>query len=109
MTAIAIAKDDRMTVSGTADLTVLAESSLHKLLVGKDAYKCAFCPDSHALAMVAEIDGDGEEQGLVIIRHAEEAWLLARFLLVEAFGVVDGTTWDGVRAMAEIGTGEVMA
>lgn len=108
MTAIATATENGMTVAGSADLVVLSASALHKLLVGSDRYRCAFCPDEHTLAVVAEVDAAGNDQGVVVVRHEGEAWALARYLLVEAFAAVDGGTWEAMRAMAEIDTGGAM-
>jgi hypothetical protein len=100
--AVSRATNTGIEVTGSAPLRRLVADGLHALYGGKDAYHCATCGQEHTLGLIAESDGDGARQGLVVIRDEEEAWIIAEYLIVEAFGAVSPGAWLAMRTLAAV-------
>lgn len=89
-------------VSGRVDLDVLTTSAVHELATAVTSFRCPHCDADHPLAFLAERDDVTGHESSISIRDQEEAWAIAAFLLVEAFGCVEPGTWLAMRTMAEI-------
>jgi hypothetical protein len=93
---------DRLTrVNSTVAMTTISESPSHRIAVGSDSFRCPHCDDDHAIAFLEETDADAGRQGLLAVRYAEEAWDIARFLLVEVFGAVSPGSWAALEVLAQ--------
>ena len=89
-------------VTGEIDLVPLARSSAHDLDAGVATYKCPHCDDDHPIAFVVERNAQTGEEGGISVGDDGEAWAVAEYLLVEAFGLVSPGTWIAMKAMAAI-------
>lgn len=92
-------------LTSAVEMTVISESSSHQIAVGKDAFRCPHCEDDHAIGFVEETDADAGRQGVVAVRYAEEAWMIARFLLVDVFGAVTPGGWAALEVLAAMDDG----
>lgn len=95
-------KGDRVEVVAHVPLVPISRMGSHELDGGFTTFRCPHCDEDHPLAFVDERDTDTGERSHVSVQWEEEAFAIAEFLLVEAFGVVSPGTWAAMQAMATI-------